>query len=148
MKEAANWGTTEDDDPTRFRDNTAAAQTKLRRPFEINTDGVSSSPERVRTKSRILHFSSSMTSLLAEPVPLYGSGTSVGLSTPEVIQDRLDCRIGLVCPSPTKIDYSARAAFRMETVAAPHVGARKPGDRSQSLNCEPVSASLALRIRR
>ena len=89
-----------------------------------------------------------MTSLLAKPVLPYGGGTYVGLSAPKVIQDCLDCRIALVCPSPTKIDYPARAALRMEMVSTPYVGGRKPGDRSQSLNCEPVSARRALRIRR
>lgn len=86
--------------------------------------------------------------LLAEPILLYGGRTSVGLSAPEVIQDSLDCRIALACPTSTKTDYPARAALRMEMVSAPHIGARKPGDRSQSLNCEAVSARRALRIRR
>jgi hypothetical protein len=36
----------------------------------------------------------------------------------------------------------------MGLVLTHHVGVRKPGDRSQSLKCEPVSARRALRIRR
>lgn len=90
-----------------------------------------------------------MTSLLAGPALflLYGCGASVGLSAPEVIQDRL-IAVSLLFAQRLRKLTILLAASHMGLVAVYYVGARKPGDRSHSLKCEPASARRALRIRR
>lgn len=94
-----------------------------------------------------LHVLASRLAVGLIAVLLYSARARVELA-PVVIQSGGDRPVTLVCPFRAKIDYSLHTDTHASWTSSHHVGARRPGDRSHSLMCEPVSACRALRINR